>query len=140
VRLPQNTGENHLETYRPKQSHTKTWGKQRVKFMTTNWEMKTRFVGKRDKTNGKLKMDRRWLEDRRRHRRRRPPNTTRTRRVIDFGRSRDNLPLSVLDIGTVKRPLVVCIVGYAWVHELCASSFNRQLGAFNMSILKHLQK
>ena len=33
----------------------------------------------------KWKMDRRWLEDRQR----RPPSTARTRRGIDFGRSRD---------------------------------------------------
>ena len=41
----------------------------------------------------------------------------------------------VLDLGTVKRPLVACLVAYAWVSELCASSLNRQLCAFNMSIL-----
>jgi hypothetical protein len=29
---------------------------------------------------------------------------------------------------------VACLVGYAWVSELCASSLDRQLGAFNMSI------
>ena len=34
----------------------------------------------------------------------------------------------------MKRPLVACLVGYAWVSELCASSLDRQLGAFNMSI------
>ena len=44
------------------------------------------------------------------------------------------LPWTVLDLGTVKRPLVACLVGYAWVSKLCASSSNRQLGAFNMSI------
>ena len=27
-----------------------------------------------------------------------------------------------------------CLVGYAWVSELCASSLDRQLGAFNMAI------
>jgi hypothetical protein len=45
-----------------------------------------------------------------------------------------HLPWSVLDLGTVKRPLVACLVGYVWVSELCASSSNRHLGAFNMSI------
>ena len=34
----------------------------------------------------------------------------------------------------MKRPLVACLVVYAWVSELCASSSDRQLGAFNMSI------
>ena len=29
------------------------------------------------------------------------------------------LPQSVLDLGTVKRPLVACLVGYVWVDELC---------------------
>ena len=43
-----------------------------------------------------------------------------------------HLPQSVLDLGTVKRPLVACLVGYAWVSELCASSANRQLDGFNM--------
>ena len=32
-------------------------------------------------------------------------------------------------------PLVSCLVGYAWVSELCASSLDRHLGAFNMSTL-----
>jgi hypothetical protein len=45
------------------------------------------------------------------------------------------LPLSVLDLGIVKSPLVACLVGYAWVSELCAGSLNRQLGSFNMSLL-----
>jgi hypothetical protein len=45
------------------------------------------------------------------------------------------LPLSVLDFGTVKRPLVACPVGHVCVSDLCASSLNRQLGLFNMSIL-----
>jgi hypothetical protein len=44
------------------------------------------------------------------------------------------LPSSVLDLGTVKRPPVAGLVGYAWMSELCASSSNRQFGAFNMSI------
>ena len=44
------------------------------------------------------------------------------------------LPQSGLDLGTVKRPLVACLVGYVWVSELCACSLDRQLGAFNMSI------
>ena len=35
-----------------------TWGEQRVKYTTLNEGMKTRCVGKQDKTNGKLKMDR----------------------------------------------------------------------------------
>ena len=69
-----------------KQYHTKTWGEQRVKYTTHNEGMKTRCVGKQDKTNGKWKMDWRWLEDRRRL----PPNTARTRRGTDFGRSRDS--------------------------------------------------
>ena len=34
----------------------------------------------------------------------------------------------------MKRPLVACLVGYAWVSEPCASSLNRQLGAFSTSI------
>jgi hypothetical protein len=34
----------------------------------------------------------------------------------------------------VKRPLVACLVGYSWFYEMFASSTNRQLGAFNMSI------
>ena len=34
----------------------------------------------------------------------------------------------------MKRPLVACLVGYAWVSELCTTSSNRQLGALNMSI------
>uniref|UniRef100_A0A8C7IU92 Extended synaptotagmin-like protein 1b n=1 Tax=Oncorhynchus kisutch TaxID=8019 RepID=A0A8C7IU92_ONCKI len=38
---------------------------------------------------------------------------------------------SVLDLGTVKRPLVECLVRYTWVSKLCASSSKRQLGAFN---------
>ena len=29
---------------------------------------------------------------------------------------------------------MACLVGYVWVSELCASSLDRQLGAFNMSI------
>ena len=46
----------------------------------------TRCVGRRqDKTNGKWKMDQRWLEDRWR----RTPSTAWTRRGNDFGRSRD---------------------------------------------------
>ena len=44
------------------------------------------------------------------------------------------LPLSVLDLGAVKRHLVACLVGYAWVSELCANSSNRQVSEFNMSI------
>ena len=47
--------------------------------------IETRCVGRQDKTNGKWKMDQWWLEDRWR----RPPSTARTRRVNDFGRSRD---------------------------------------------------
>jgi hypothetical protein len=43
-------------------------------------------------------------------------------------------PKYVLGLGTVKRPLVACLVGYAWVSELFARHLNRQLGAFNMSI------
>ena len=35
----------------------------------------------------------------------------------------------------MKRPLVACPVEYAWMSELCASSLNRQLGAFSMSTL-----
>ena len=42
---------------------------------------------------------------------------------------------SLLLLGTVKRPLVACLVGYAWVSELCASILNRQLVAFSMSTL-----
>ena len=34
----------------------------------------------------------------------------------------------------MKRPLVACLVGYASVSELFASSLDRQLGEFNMSI------
>ena len=45
-----------------------------------------------------------------------------------------HLSLSVLVFGNVRRPLVACLVRYAWVSELCASSLNRQLGAFNMAI------
>ena len=29
------------------------------------------------------------------------------------------LPYSVLDLGTVKRPLMACVVGYAWVSAVC---------------------
>ena len=36
-----------------KQYSTKTWGEQRVKYTTLNEEMKTRCMGKQDKTNGK---------------------------------------------------------------------------------------
>ena len=35
----------------------------------------------------------------------------------------------------VKRPLVACLVGYAWVSELCASSLNKQLGTFSFLTL-----
>ena len=35
----------------------------------------------------------------------------------------------------LKRPLVACLVGYAWVSDLCTSSLDRQLCAFNMSTL-----
>ena len=40
----------------------------------------------------------------------------------------------VLDLGTVKRPLVPCFAGCACVSEQGASCLNRQLCAFNMSI------
>jgi hypothetical protein len=43
------------------------------------------------------------------------------------------LPLSFLDLGIVKRFLVACLVGYAWVSELCASRLNRQLGTLSLS-------
>ena len=46
----------------------------------------------------------------------------------------NRVPCSHGSMGTVKRPIEACLVGYAWVSELCASSSNRQLGAFNMSI------
>ena len=46
-----------------------------------------------------------------------------------------HFPASVLDLGTVKRPLVACLVGYVWVSELCVSGLNTQIGAFNTSIL-----
>ena len=45
-----------------------------------------------------------------------------------------HLPQSVLDLETVKRPLVTCLVGYVWVSELCTSSSYRQLCSFNMSM------
>ena len=40
---------------------------------------------------------------------------------------------SVLDLGTVKRPLVACLVLYRWVSELCANCLNRQFSTFNTS-------
>ena len=45
-----------------------------------------------------------------------------------------SFPSSVLDLGTVKRPLVACIVLYLCVSELCANCLNRQFGTFNTSI------
>ena len=68
-----------------KQFRTRTWGKQRVKYTTCNYGIGTRCVGRQDKTNGKWKVDRRWLEGRRH----RPPNAAWTRRGTDFGGSRD---------------------------------------------------
>jgi hypothetical protein len=41
-------------------------------------------------------------------------------------------------VGTMKRPLVECLVEYAWVSELYASSLNKQLGAFSFSTQKQV--
>jgi hypothetical protein len=46
-----------------------------------------------------------------------------------------HLPQSVLDLGTVKRPLVVCLVGYVWLSELYSSILNRTLATFSLSTL-----
>jgi hypothetical protein len=45
-------------------------------------------------------------------------------------------PASVLDLGTVKGPLVACLVWYRWVSELSANCLNRQFGTFNTSITR----
>jgi hypothetical protein len=38
-------------------------------------------------------------------------------------------PESVVDLETVKRPLVACLVGNAWLSELCVRCLNRPLVA-----------
>jgi hypothetical protein len=45
-----------------------------------------------------------------------------------------HFPASVLELGTVKRPLVTCFVLYRCLSELCANCLNRQFGTFNTSI------
>jgi hypothetical protein len=67
-------------------THNKHGGNRGLNTWTCNWIMKTRCVENKDKTNGKWKMDQRWLEDRWR----RLPNAARTRRGTDLGGSRDS--------------------------------------------------
>jgi hypothetical protein len=44
-----------------------------------------------------------------------------------------HFPASSLDLGTVKTPLVACLVWYQWVSERCANCLNRQFCTINTS-------